>query len=180
MNISPKTFLAKISACTPFARPKPTTRLPSKMWLLKHPQFWLAYGLGTGLIPFAPGTWGSIIAIPLFYTLEQSMSEFYYPFFLLCFTLHAVMISRKASEILQVHDHPAVNIDEMVAIAWMLWALPPTFAAIWKGLLLFRMFDILKPWPINWLDNNIHGGWGMIIDDLAAVAFTILLMQVLI
>ncbi|MDG1693463.1 MAG: phosphatidylglycerophosphatase A [Porticoccaceae bacterium] len=129
----------------------------------------LAFGFGSGLLPKAPGTMGSLAAIPLWLLLIQLPVVFYWLAILIAAVV-GVYICGSAASKLGVHDHAGIVWDEFVGL-WIAMAfLPPTFGSIICGFVLFRLFDIVKPWPISWLDKNIHGGLGIMIDDIVAGA----------
>lgn len=130
----------------------------------------LAFGFGSGLLPKAPGTMGSLAAIPLWLLLIQLPVVFYWLAILIAAVM-GVYICGNAAKKMGVHDHSGIVWDEFVGL-WIAMAfLPPTFGSIICGFVLFRLFDIVKPWPISWLDKNIHGGLGIMIDDIVAGAF---------
>ncbi len=129
----------------------------------------LAFGFGSGLLPKAPGTMGSLAAIPLWLLLNQLPVNFYWLAILIA-SVMGVYICGNAAKKMGVHDHSGIVWDEFVGL-WIAMAfLPPTFGSIICGFVLFRLFDIVKPWPISWLDKNIHGGLGIMIDDIVAGA----------
>ncbi|MDX1588262.1 MAG: phosphatidylglycerophosphatase A [Oleiphilaceae bacterium] len=135
--------------------------------LLRHPVHFLSLGLGSGCMRKAPGTWGTLAALPLYGLLVWLPAPLYLLVLVVTFALGVWLCGRTASA-LGVHDHPSIVWDEFVGL-WIVLALQPT---AWEWILvafvLFRIFDILKPWPIGWLDRRVSGGLGIMIDDVLA------------
>lgn len=134
---------------------------------LKHPVYALGLGLGSGLAPKAPGTFGTLAALP-FYLL---LSQFPQPIYLLLVLVAAVVgvwICGQTADALAVHDHPAIVWDEFVGLWITLIAVPLGWLPMLLGFALFRLFDVLKPWPISWLDKHVSGGLGIMVDDILA------------
>ena len=133
----------------------------------RSPVQFLALGFGSGLAPKAPGTAGTLAAIPL-YLLVAHWSLPYYTGFILVSALLGIWICGEASRQLGVHDHGGIVWDEFVGFWITLWALPVSWQWVLAGFVAFRVFDVLKPWPIGWLDRKIHGGLGIMLDDIIA------------
>lgn len=130
----------------------------------------LAFGFGSGLSPKAPGTIGSLAAIPLWLVLCQLPVVLYWLVVLVA-TLLGVYICGRAVTKLGVHDHSGIVWDEFVGL-WIAMAfLTPSLNTVICGFVLFRFFDIVKPWPIGWLDKKMQGGMGIMIDDIVAGIF---------
>ncbi|MGB0459454.1 MAG: phosphatidylglycerophosphatase A [Porticoccaceae bacterium] len=130
----------------------------------------LAFGFGSGLSPKAPGTIGSLAAIPLWLVLCQLPVVLYWLVVLVA-TLLGVYICGRAATKLGVHDHSGIVWDEFVGL-WIAMAfLTPSLNTVICGFVLFRFFDIVKPWPIGWLDKKMQGGMGIMIDDIVAGIF---------
>ena len=130
----------------------------------------LAFGFGSGLSPKAPGTMGSLAAIPLGLLLCQ-LPMALYGLVVLVATFLGFYICGRAANQLGVHDHAGIVWDEFVGL-WIAMAfLSPTLASVVCGFVLFRFFDIVKPWPIGWLDKKMHGGVGIMLDDIVAGLF---------
>ena len=141
---------------------------------------------GVGLIPFAPGTWGSFVALILFFGFIYFQVSFYNFFFIfLLLSLVSIVICEKASKDLVEKDHKAIVIDE-VAGAWLSFLfIPPlgiynfstsewqkeSYLAAVIIFVLFRFFDILKPHPISMIDKKFKSGFGIVLDDLVAGVF---------
>jgi phosphatidylglycerophosphatase A len=140
---------------------------PTFTQLLRSPTLLLAFGFGSGLSPKAPGTVGTVAAIPLWWLLAQLPLQSY----LLIVALAAIVgivICGRAAEKLGVHDHGGIVWDEFVGFWIAMAALPATWNSLLFGFVLFRLFDIFKPWPISWLDKKVSGGFGIMIDDVIA------------
>ena len=137
---------------------------------LSNPVHFLALGFGSGLIKPAPGTWGTLAAVPLYYAFI-SVNPFGMIGLLfvigLTFLLGIYLCGKTANDV-GVHDHGAIVWDEFVGYFVSLIALPPTMLNIVFAFVLFRIFDIIKPWPIKWVDRKIHGGFGIMFDDVLA------------
>jgi len=143
--------------------------------VFKDPVLFLAFGFGSGLLPRAPGTAGTAAAIPLYLWLSQYPLTIYLA--LVCvLVITGVWICQQASARLGVHDHPGIVWDE---VAGFLVSMIPAFPSwIWlpAGFILFRLFDIWKPWPISWADRELKGGLGIMLDDLLAGGFAALIL----
>lgn len=137
----------------------------NKIW--RSPIYFLAFGFGTGLSKKAPGTWGTCAGIPLYVLLEHT-SSFIYLGLLGCAFLFGVRICQRVSDDLGVDDYPGIVWDEIVGYLVTMFSLPFNMTWMLLGFALFRFFDIIKPQPIRWLDRHIHGGWGIMLDDLLA------------
>lgn len=149
---------------------------PSFPQLIRQPVHWLAFGFGSGLSPKAPGTAGTLVAIPL-YLLLAELSLIPYVIMLLVSFAVGVYLCGKTADDLGVHDHPGIVWDEFVGY-WITMLLAPAgWSWVIIGFILFRIFDVLKPWPIRWLDKHVHGGLGIMIDDVLAGVFAWLVLQ---
>ncbi len=137
---------------------------------LTDPIHFLALGFGSGLAPKAPGTFGTLAAIPLLF-LANFLSTVNYGLLIIIMAVVGIYICGKAAQDAGVHDHGAIVWDEIVGLMITLFMFPLTWQTILVGFLLFRFFDILKPWPISYLDKNFTGGFGIMIDDIAAGIF---------
>jgi len=128
---------------------------------------WLAFGFGSGLAPRAPGTAGTLAAVPLFLLLD-CLPGYGYLLATLLVTLAGVWICGRASQLLGVHDHPGIVWDEFAGFLITMVAAPAGWPGIAAGFALFRLFDVWKPWPIGWVDRKVHGGLGIMLDDVLA------------
>lgn len=149
--------------------------LRAKVNMLK-PTHFLGFGFGSGLIPFMPGTMGSLAAIPLI-LLMSLLPLWAYLMITLVSCVLGVVICQKVSDDLDVHDHGAIVWDEIAGMMIVFIALPITWQSVLFGFILFRILDIVKPWPIRYFDKNVQGGWGIMVDDLIAGAIVLVVMQ---
>lgn len=138
----------------------------------------LAFGFGAGCSPKAPGTMGTLLAVALYLPLSR-LPLLAYLGVLAAVVLAGVWICGKASRDLGVHDHPGIVWDEIAGYLLTMVAAPAGWLWILLGFGLFRLFDIWKPWPINWLDRRVQGGLGIMLDDLVAGAFAAICLQLL-
>ena len=129
-----------------------------------------------GLIPVGPGTFGTLAAIPLFYALSFAPIYIY-----LAITVAVILISVWAStiaeEIFQKTDPGQVVADEVSGFLVTMILVPPTISNIFLGFLLFRLFDIAKPYPVRKFEK-LHGGWGIVIDDVAAGVYACITLHI--
>lgn len=146
------------------------------MTKLTHPTHWLAFGLGSGLAPKAPGTWGTLAAMPLAIGLMTLPSAWHLAVIVIT-TWLGIWLCDKTSKDLGVHDHPGIVWDEWVGIFMTLWLVPLTWWTPLAAFVLFRFFDIIKPWPIKWFDQRVHGGLGIMIDDMIAAIPAWIILQ---
>ena len=134
---------------------------------LKNPVHFLALGFGSGLIPLMPGTFGSLAALPL-------LIPFLYlpPITLLIAAVLAsaigIYLCGKTADDMQVHDHGSIVWDEVAGILLTFLWVPLSLWTVVAGFLLFRFFDIVKPWPIGPVDKYVSGGLGIMLDDIIA------------
>ena len=135
-----------------------------------NPIQFLAFGFGSGLSPKGPGTAGTLVAIPLYWLMADLNLWAYSGVVILAFAV-GIYLCGKASEQLGVHDHSGIVWDEFVGFWITMWAIPPDITRIIFGFVVFRVFDIAKPWPISGLDKRVHGGFGIMIDDVVAGIF---------
>ncbi|MGM0449955.1 MAG: phosphatidylglycerophosphatase A family protein [Pseudomonadota bacterium] len=146
--------------------------------LLGDPGHSLALGLGSGCVRKAPGTWGTLAGLLLYSLLFWLPSPIYLSVLVVAFVA-GIYLCERTARALGVHDHPAIVWDEFVGI-WLTLALQPT-GLVWLlvAFVTFRVFDIIKPWPIGWLDRRMPGGLGIMIDDVVAGAYSLGLMALL-
>lgn len=143
----------------------------------RHPVQFAAFGFGSGLVPRAPGTAGTLAAIPV-YLLFAEWDLVPYTLLLVAATLLGVWFCGAASRQLAVHDHPGIVWDEFVGFWITMWAVPPDWVWVIAGFVLFRFFDIVKPWPISVLDRKVSGGLGIMIDDMLAGAMACVVLHI--
>lgn len=149
---------------------------PSWRFVLTNPVHFLALGLGAGLVRGAPGTAGTLVAFPLFWFLNTRLQPLEFLVLIAGLFVLGIWICGKTSTDLGVHDHGSIVWDEIVAFLLVLCFTPDT--VLWQTLafLLFRIFDVLKPPPIHYFDQNVHGGYGVMLDDLIAAFYTLLVL----
>lgn len=140
------------------------------------PVHFLAFGFGSGLSPKAPGTMGTLAAIPL-YLLLAGLPLWGYMLAVVLVSLAGIWICGESSRRLGVHDHGGIVWDEFAGFLLTMAAAPPGWAWIMLGFALFRLFDIWKPWPIRVADRQVHGGLGIMLDDWLAGVYAWLVLQ---
>jgi len=138
--------------------------------ILGDPVLFLAFGFGSGLAKKAPGTFGTAAAIPLYALLVQA-DMLIYSLLTISVTLAGVWICGVAAEKLGEHDFGGIVWDEIAGFLITMWLVPFTWQAFMSGFILFRLFDILKPWPIKAIDRHVQGGLGIMLDDVLAGVF---------
>ncbi len=134
--------------------------------LLASPANFLALGAGSGLAPVAPGTVGTVAAMPLVLIMPRNIAVYCAVVFVL-FVL-GVWLCNTCSESLGVHDHSGIVFDEWVGFLIAMIAVPRTLLMFLLGFAFFRLFDVLKPWPVGWADKRLNGGMGIMVDDVFA------------
>lgn len=150
--------------------------IPAKIW--RDPFYFIAFGFGSGAAPFAPGTFGTLMAIP-FYLVIRPLPLLAYLIVVALFIVVTAFISDRVSREIHFHDHPGMCIDEFSGFFVTMIAAPHDWWWILAGFLLFRLFDIWKPWPISVIDEKVHGGIGMILDDVVAGIAAMMCLQLL-
>lgn len=153
--------------------------LPKPSWrqLLTNPDHFFAFGFGAGLAPWAPGTFGTLAAIPLYWLISDLSAGIYLSVLVVGFAL-GVFWCERSSRALGVHDHPGIVWDEIVGYWITMFLAPAGPGWIALGFVLFRLFDIAKPWPVSLADKNVGGGLGIMVDDVLAGLYAFLVMQV--
>jgi phosphatidylglycerophosphatase A len=141
-----------------------------------HPVHFLAYGFGAGLSPKAPGTLGTVAAIPVYLLLSYLGTEVYYGA-VLAGLVAGVFICGYTASVIGVDDPKGVVWDEIIGYLIAMLGLPLNWVWLLGGFLLFRLFDIWKPWPIGWVDRHIRGGVGIMLDDVMAGIFACVLLN---
>ncbi|MBM4200252.1 MAG: phosphatidylglycerophosphatase A, partial [Gammaproteobacteria bacterium] len=132
---------------------KSSPRVPARA-VLTSPFCLLAFGLGVGLAPFAPGTFGTLLGVPLYWALADQ-SAMTYGGVVLLMTFAGVGLCAAAARILKVGDHPGIVWDEIVGFLITMWGVPFSWSNVALGFLLFRLFDVVKPWPVSWADRRV-------------------------
>ncbi len=147
--------------------------------ILTDPVLFLAFGFGSGLAKKAPGTCGTLAAIPVYLLIAQT-GNLTYSLITLAVTIAGIRVCGLAAEKLGEHDFGGIVWDEIAGYLITLWWIPFSWQGMVLGFILFRFFDILKPWPIRIADRRVKGGFGIMLDDvLAAVFANIVLRMVL-
>ena len=152
-------------------------KLSNKVW--QDPKYFIAFGFGSGLMPFAPGTWGTLAAVPVYLLLAQTSWVIYLILTVLAFVLGVVICDKVSSE-LGVHDFSGIVWDEVVGYLCTMFLAPLNISWMVIGFVLFRLFDIWKPQPIRMVDEHVKGGLGIMLDDVLAAVPAFLVMQLLI
>ncbi|MBY8308822.1 phosphatidylglycerophosphatase A [Vibrio fluvialis] len=146
---------------------------PKSRLSMTNPWHLLATGFGSGLSPVVPGTMGTLASVP-FYLLLAQLPLTLYIVVVIAASLIGIKICQVTSDDMQVHDHGSIVWDEFAGLWITMLIVPvlqlPVFEWKWllAGFVLFRFFDMVKPWPIGWLDKRVHGGLGIMLDDLVA------------
>jgi phosphatidylglycerophosphatase A len=150
---------------------------PNLKFLLQHPSHFIALGFGSGLANVAPGTFGTLVGLPLFWALTFTPEPVHY-FTLAILFLVGIPLCTKAGNALGVSDHGSIVWDEIVAMMLVL-EFTPLKAEWWLvAFALFRIFDIWKPFPISQCDAKLKGGFGVMFDDLLAAIYAIAVLKV--
>ncbi|MEQ5808477.1 phosphatidylglycerophosphatase A [Alteromonas sp. NFXS44] len=134
---------------------------------MKNPVHFCALGFGSGLIPLMPGTFGSLAAIPLILLLAPA-GNFIFITATILSCIAGVYLCGKTATDMGVHDHGSIVWDEVAGMLLTFLFVPLSMSTLIAGFVLFRIFDILKPWPIGPVDKTVHGGPGIMLDDILA------------
>ncbi|MEE9492377.1 MAG: phosphatidylglycerophosphatase A [Gammaproteobacteria bacterium] len=140
---------------------------PSLQALIQQPIVFIAFGFGSGLAPKAPGTWGTLVGVLLFLLL-QPLPQMFYLLVVVMVSIVGIWICGHAATVLGVHDHSGIVWDEIAGYLITMAFLPSEWIWMAAGFAAFRLFDILKPWPICVLDRRLGGGLGIMLDDVVA------------
>lgn len=150
--------------------------LVNRVW--QDPIYFIAFGFGSGLMPIAPGTWGTLAAIPIFCLLLNCHWSVYLALTALAFIL-GVWVANKVSSELGLHDYKGIVWDEVVGYLLTMFMAPKGFVWMIVGFILFRIFDIWKPQPIRYIDQKVPGGMGIMLDDVLAAVPAWLILQLM-
>ncbi|MDR3503143.1 MAG: phosphatidylglycerophosphatase A [Legionella sp.] len=150
--------------------------LANRVW--QDPVYFIAFGFGSGLMPKAPGTWGTVAAVPVYLLLMHCNPIVYLILTALAFIL-GVWVSDKVSNELGVHDYKGIVWDEVVGYLLTMFMAPQGLKWMLCGFILFRIFDIWKPQPIGYIDEKVKGGMGIMLDDVIAAIPAWIIMQLL-
>jgi phosphatidylglycerophosphatase A len=146
--------------------------------IMTDPVLFLAFGFGSGLAKKAPGTCGTLAAIPLYLVVSQ-MGGLVYSLITLFVTIAGIRICGEAADKLGEHDFGGIVWDEVAGYLITLLWIPFSWKAVVLGFILFRFFDILKPWPIKVADQQVKGGFGIMLDDVLAGIFANLVLMLI-
>jgi phosphatidylglycerophosphatase A len=150
---------------------------PSFSFLLSHPAHFIALGFGSGLAPFAPGTFGTLLGWALFYPLAAVLAPPLFAVALLAGFLLGIWACGKSGRDLGIADHGAIVWDEMIAIWCVLLLTPHDWRWQVAAVVIFRFFDIVKPAPIRYFDRRYKSGFGVMWDDIFAAFYSLLLIS---
>ncbi len=153
-------------------------RLPTWRFIHAHPAHWIAFGGGAGLAPFAPGTFGTLLAIPLYLLMMATLDAALYLAVTAALFVLGIWACAVTGRALGVADHGGMVWDETVAFLLVLFFTPATLVWQAAAFALFRLFDILKPAPIRYFDRTVKGGFGVMFDDLLAAGYTLIVLAV--
>jgi len=147
---------------------------PTLSFLLRHPAHFIALGFGAGLAPVAPGTWGTLVAIPIALLLRATTGDAGFILVTLLLFIAGTWAAHVTGPDLGAPDHGAIVIDEIAAFLLVLFFTGTDWPRMAVAFALFRVFDILKPPPIRQLDAAMKNGLGVMLDDLLAAGYTLL------
>jgi phosphatidylglycerophosphatase A len=154
-----------------FLRPHYGNAKLSAKQIMTDPVLFLAFGFGSGLAKKAPGTCGTVAAIPVYYLLSLANNFWLYSIFTVIATVVGVWLCDVAAKKLDEHDYGGIVWDEVAGYLITMWFVTFSWQAMLLGFVLFRIFDIIKPFPIRWIDQHVHGGLGIMLDDVLAAVF---------
>lgn len=158
-------------------RHRHTVAWPKVSQVFRNPSLLIAFGFGAGLLRPGSGTWGSLLAALLWpFLLAWVPSAMLGIFIALAFALGCIACDR-AGRLLGIDDHVGMVWDEMVAVWLLLWALPDDWGIVVAAVILFRLFDVAKPFPIRSIDASVKGGLGVMVDDLVAALYAWVLVM---
>ncbi len=152
---------------------KKINHVPPIVW--RDPLVFIACGFGVGAMPILPGTCGTLLGV-VFFLLLSKLSLLWYCVVAIWFFIVGIFLCDFANKRFGTDDHPAAVWDEIASFLFVMIAIPHTAYFLWGGFFLFRVFDMWKPWPIRWVDKHIHGGIGVMLDDLLAAIFSWLIL----
>ncbi len=135
--------------------------------VFSNPILLLAYGFGSGLVPKAPGTAGTVVGVLVYLLLQPAPLWLYWLVTLMLFAA-GIFLCGYSARVMDIKDPGAANWDEIVGYLCTMGFAPHGWLWVILGFVLFRFFDILKPWPIRWFDRRFHGGLGIMLDDVVA------------
>ena len=152
---------------------------PTSRGLLTHPAGWIATGFGVGFAPKAPGTFGSLAALIPWWLWLRHLPMMEYAIVLALALAIGIWAGGWVIAKIRVEDPGIVVWDEVIGQWLALFAAPAGWLWMAGGFVLFRLFDIWKPWPVSWADRKLHGGFGAMFDDVLAGAYALVVLQLL-
>ncbi len=152
---------------------------PSWRFLFSHPAHLLSFGFGSGLARKAPGTFGTLVAFPMYWFLAERLSDAMFILVLVWAFAIGVWVCDITGKALGVADYGGIVWDEVVAFMLVLFFTPPGWEWSLLAFTLFRFFDIVKPPPVRYFDSNWHGGLGVMFDDLLAAGYTLMCLAII-
>ena len=152
---------------------------PDWRFLLSHPAHFVAFGFGSGLAPRAPGTFGTLAALPLYWLIAPWLTNRQFLLALVLAFALGVWVCDITGKRLGIIDYGGIVWDEIVAMLLVLFFTPPGWYWTLLAFVLFRIFDIIKPPPIRHFDSNWHGGLGVMFDDLLAAGYALMCIALL-
>ncbi len=155
---------------------KPDIKLTNKVF--RDPRYFIAFGFGSGLLPYAPGTWGTLAAIPIYFLLV-TLTPLVYLFTVIVFFVLGVWLSTHVTRELGEPDYSGIVWDEVVGYLLTMLYAPQGIGWALVGFFLFRFFDIVKPYPICLVDKHMKNGLGVMLDDVLAAVPSWILLQTL-
>jgi phosphatidylglycerophosphatase A len=147
---------------------------PGWQFLFSNPAYLLAFGFGSGLARKAPGTFGTLVAFPLYWYFAPRLSDYLFLVMLIAAFAAGVWACGETGKVLGEADYGGIVLDEIVAFMLVLFFTPPGWHWSLLAFVLFRIFDIVKPPPIRYFDSNWHGGLGVMFDDLLAAGYALM------
>ena len=154
-----------------------SVKIENPVKMLLNPVHFIALGFGSGLTPKIPGTAGTLVGV-LVFILMPDTSWMTYLLIVVCGFLFGIFCCGYTAKILNVHDHHSIVWDEIIGYMITMFMVPKEWIWILIGFILFRIFDILKPWPISFIDRRIEGGLGIMLDDVIAALFSLAIIQI--
>ncbi|MEO8849767.1 MAG: phosphatidylglycerophosphatase A [Casimicrobiaceae bacterium] len=158
---------------------KSSARRPTLRFLLAHPAHFIALGFGAGLSPWAPGTAGTLLALPIAWALDAQAGDVAFAVVITALFIVGTWASAITGRDIGASDHGAIVIDEIAAFLLVLFFTGTDPLSQGLAFVLFRFFDIVKPPPIGYIDATIKGGIGVMLDDVLAAAYTLLVLAIL-
>jgi len=155
-----------------------TLASPDTAFLLRHPAHFIALGFGAGLAPAAPGTFGTLLALPIAAALWRYAGDAGFAIAIVALFALGVWAAAVTGRNLGVPDHGAIVWDEVVAFLLVLFFVGSDGVRVVFAFVLFRLFDIVKPPPIRQLDAALKNGFGVMADDILAAGYTVLVFAV--